>query len=267
MTGTVFSINEFTVHDGPGCRVTVFLKGCPLRCRWCHNPEGLSPEPQLMWKSARCARCGRCYKPCSHPECRPYGRCLHACPMGLLSVSGEEWEAERLAARINSYADFLDGGGVTFSGGEPLMQIDFLEDVCRRVTVHKAVQTSGYASEETFRRMLRVADYVLMDMKLADPELHKRYTGVDNGSIHRNYQILVSSGKPHVIRVPLIPGITDTPENIGQIAEATRESRVEFVRYNGAAGAKYEMLGMDYQPGLGEPSPVDLSLFADAAYV
>lgn len=102
MTGTVFDIKEFTVHDGPGTRVTVFLKGCPLHCQWCHNPEGLSPKPQLMIKKAQCTNCGRCLKPCGHPECLTYGRCLHACPKGLISVIGEEWEASRLASFYNA---------------------------------------------------------------------------------------------------------------------------------------------------------------------
>ncbi len=267
MTGTVFSINEFTVHDGPGCRVTVFLKGCPLRCRWCHNPEGLDPNPQLMWKKSRCTGCGRCLQGCNHSECRPFGRCLHACPLGLLSVSGTEWTAEDLANRLNGYAEFLDDGGVTFSGGEPLMQIDFIEDVCRRLKIHKAVQTSGYATGEVFRRMLGCTDYVLMDMKLADSARHKQYTGRDNAPILHNYKLLLESGIPHVIRVPLIPGITDTPENMADIAALTRDSDVEFVRYNPAAGAKYEMVGMEFNPGTGEANTVDLSQFVSASYV
>ena len=118
MTGTVFDIKEFSVHDGPGVRTTVFMKGCPLSCRWCHNPEGLSPEPELMVRTARCRRCGRCMQPCTHAECRPYGRCLHACPDGLVSVAGKVWEADALAEKLLQNADFMQmsGGGVTISG-------------------------------------------------------------------------------------------------------------------------------------------------------
>lgn len=267
MKGTVFSIQEFTVHDGPGCRVTVFLKGCPLHCFWCHNPEGIRPEPQLLCKTARCTHCGRCLRGCAHEDCRPFGRCLHACPQGLLTVSGQIWSADALADRLNGYGDMLDGGGVTFSGGEPLMQMDFLEEVCCRLRLHKAVQTSGYAPEEVFRRMLGTVDYILFDIKLADRRLHRKYTGADNDLILHNYRLLLDSGKPHVVRVPLIPAVTDTRENLAAIAALTRHSHVELMRYNPCAGAKYDMLGLPPPPEPGPPGPVELGLFASAALV
>ena len=266
MTGCVFDIKEFTVHDGPGSRVTVFLKGCPLRCRWCHNPEGLSSNPQLMKKVAQCIGCGACKAPCTHPECQPYGVCLHACPRGLLSESGKLWEADALAAHLNSY-DGLLSGGVTFSGGEPLMQGDFVAEVASKVTLHKALQTSGYAPEKVFSRVLEQVDYVLMDMKLADPEEHRHYTGVDNGPIQRNYQLLLASGKPHVIRIPLIPGVTDREENLRAIATLAENSHVELMRYNPLAGAKYSMVGKQYGFTPGEATQVDLSWFRSASFV
>lgn len=267
MTGVVFDIREFTVHDGPGIRVTVFLKGCPLHCRWCHNPEGLSPRPQLMKKVSLCVHCGLCERGCGHAECQPFGVCLHACPKGLLSVSGEVWEAEELAEKLQSYAPVLPSGGITFSGGEPLLQGEFVIEVCRRLTLHKALQTSGYADAELFRRVLQEMDFVLFDLKLADGEKHREYTGQDNALILQNYRILLESGRPHVVRVPLIPGITDTDDNLRAIAALAGRSHVELMRYNPLAGAKYPMVGMTYPLSPPPPREVDLKLFRSASYV
>lgn len=266
MTGCVFDIKEFTVHDGPGSRLTVFLKGCPLRCKWCHNPEGLLPTPQLMKKTAQCVGCGQCQVPCSHPECSRYGVCLHACPRGLLSESGKLWEAEDLAAHLNSYQGLVDGG-VTFSGGEPLLQGDFVAAVAKKLTLHKALQTSGYATQEMFSKVLAHMDYVLFDIKLADPEAHRHYTGVDNQPILNNYRLLLESGKPHVVRVPLIPGVTDGEENLRAIGRLTVDSKVELMQYNPLAGAKYPMVGKEYSFTPGEKNPVDLNWFSSATFV
>ena len=156
MTGTIFDVKEFAVHDGPGLRTTVFFKGCPLRCKWCHNPEGLSAAPQLMVRQNRCRQCGLCMRGCSHPDCRPYGRCLHICPMNLVSVAGETVTAEELAKRIRRSGDmFGKSGGVTFSGGEPLMQPEFLHAVLDLIPdIPAAIETSGYAEESVFRSVI-----------------------------------------------------------------------------------------------------------------
>lgn len=249
MTGTVFDIKEFTVHDGPGSRITVFLKGCPLRCQWCHNPEGLKREPQLMYKSTFCAHCGRCRIPCDHPECQPFGRCIHACANGCLTVSGKQLTAEELAQRLLKQAPILKmmGGGITVSGGEPLMQGEFVWELAQKLDgVHKAIQTSGYADPEVYRRVISQFDYVMQDIKLADRESHIRYTGVSNEKILRNVHWLKESGKEFVFRVPLIPGITDTEENLRGISEIVGAHRTELMPYNEFAGAKYPMLGMEY---------------------
>lgn len=267
MTGVVFDIREFTVHDGPGIRVTVFLKGCLLHCRWCHNPEGLSPLPQLMKKVALCTHCGLCERGCDHAKCQPFGVCLHACPKGLLSVSGQVWEADDLAEKLQSYAPLLPSGGITFSGGEPLLQGEFVAEVSHRLTLHKALQTSGYADNDLFRRVLQEMDFVLFDIKLADSELHREYTGEDNTLILQNYRTLLKSGCPHVVRVPLIPGITDTDDNLKRIAALTERSHVELMRYNPLAGAKYPMVGMTYPLSPPPPREVDLKLFRSASYV
>ena len=268
MTGTVFDIKEFSLHDGPGSRVTVFLKGCPLRCVWCHNPEGLSPAPQMMFKENMCVRCGECFKPCSHAECKAYGRCLYVCPYDCLSISGKIYDASELAGKLAEYVPFFgSGGGVTFSGGEPMMQADFLcevIDTLKKNNIHTAIQTSGYAKNETFRKVIDDIDYIMMDIKLADREEHKKYTGMYNDVILENFRYLKCSGKPYIIRVPLIPGITDTEENLNGISGIVGDSPVELLNYNTLAGAKYKMLGLKYSLGIEKNRKPDLTIFKNA---
>lgn len=252
MKGTVFDIKEFTVHDGPGARITVFLKGCPLRCLWCHNPEGLSAKPQLMYKSTFCTHCGKCAEPCQDPLCKALGRCVHACPNGCLSIAGTEISAEALAAQLLESAELLQamGGGITLSGGEPLLQPEFVCCLADRLgNVHKAIQTSGYAEPETYRDVVSRFDYVMQDIKLVCEKAHMRYTGVSNRKILENIRWLQESGKAFVLRVPLIPGITDTRENLLAISQIAGSSPVELMPYNHLAGAKYPMVGMEYQLG------------------
>ncbi|MBQ3134864.1 MAG: glycyl-radical enzyme activating protein [Oscillospiraceae bacterium] len=249
MIGTIFDIKEMAVHDGPGIRTTVFFKGCPLRCKWCHNPEGLSVKPQVMWKKARCLNCGSCRKACEHEECRPFGRCIHACPENCLEITGREVSSRELAAELRQSAEILgdEFGGFTFSGGEPLAQPEFLLELMAELQgFHLCIETSGYAQADVFRSVIGKLDFVIMDVKLADTELHRAYTGVDNGQILENLRVLQQSGPPHVIRTPLIPGITDTGENLNAIEELVGESVWEKIPFNAAAGAKYEMLGMEW---------------------
>lgn len=249
MKGTIFDIKEFTVHDGPGSRITVFLKGCPLRCKWCHNPEGLKVAKQLMFKSNLCCKCGACMRPCNHDDCKPFSRCVHVCPNGCLSVAGEDVSSEVLAERILKNADILAimKGGVTISGGEPMLQEDFVCELAERLgNIHKAVQTSGYADLETYQRVVSHMDYVLQDIKLIDEKEHIYYTGVNNDKILRNIEWLKQSGKQFVFRVPLIPDITDTEKNLRAIAEVVEDYPVELMPYNPLAGAKYSMVDMEY---------------------
>jgi len=227
--GIVFSIEEFAINDGPGIRSMVFLKGCPLRCAWCHNPEGWVPEPQWLEKKGRKELCG--YR------------------------IGADELARKLLRDKDLYRD--SGGGVTFSGGEPLMQAPFLCEVMDLLPgVHKAVETSGYASAEAFREVLRKADLMLFDVKLVDPARHRRYTGVDNVRILENLETLKASGKPFVARIPLIPGVNDTVENMDATARlllgAEGLQRVELLRYHKTAGAKYPMVGLPYNPPFDE---------------
>lgn len=268
--GTVFDIKEFSIHDGPGARVTVFLKGCPLRCMWCHNPEGLSSVPQLLHKKNLCTECGRCLRKCDHPECQSFGRCIHACVNGALSIAGREYTVEELCEKIRSYKTFFDaaGGGVTLSGGDPLCQPEFTAALCHSLDgIHKAIQTSGFAPCETYREVISGFDYVMQDIKIADPQLHKKYTGVSNENILKNIEYLKSSGKEFVFRVPLIPDITDTDENLKAIAEIAGDFPVELLRYNALAGAKYEYVGKEYLLGERKNRDADfLSFFRNAKF-
>lgn len=249
MNGVIFDIKEMAVHDGPGIRTTVFFKGCPLRCLWCHNPEGLTSKPQLMYKESRCLHCGLCRIPCTHPECQPFGRCLHTCPDNLLSVVGRAVSAVELAAELKKSAEPLGDnfGGFTFSGGEPLMQPEFLLSLAEELKgFNRCIETSGYAQPDIFTSVIEKLDFIIMDIKLANTETHKKYTGVGNETILANFEALKKSGKPYLIRTPLIPSITDTKENLSAIREIIGKSDWEQLPYNTMAGAKYKMLGMKY---------------------
>jgi pyruvate formate lyase activating enzyme len=234
--GIVFDIREFTVHDGPGIRTTVFMKGCPLRCSWCHNPEGQSKQPQVM--------------------------------RGLAGerIVGREYAAPELAEILNRQADVLRAseGGVTFSGGEPLVQSEFVAQVIDLLDgVHVLLDTSGYASEPAFRRVAERSHLIFFDLKLIDRELHRRYTGVDNDAILHNLHVMGAGRVPFVVRVPLVPGVTDTDENLAAIAETVRGMpgllRVDLLPYNKAAGGKYESIGMEFKPDYTEARELNIN--------
>lgn len=255
-SGIVFDIKEFSIFDGPGIRQTVFLKGCPLRCNWCHNPEGLDPLPQVMVSRNACMHCGKCEAVCEHREgCIVCGKCVEICPANARRIAGKRLTSDELAGRILKDADYYRtyGGGVTFSGGEPLLQAGFLTEVLRKLPdVHKAIETSGYADPETFEHVLKEIDYVMMDIKLMDDKMHRKYTGVSNERILHNAQILMKSEKPHRLRVPLIPGVNDTEENLEALARFVSsfnpDTRIELLPYHKTAGAKYETVGLEYKP-------------------
>ena len=193
---------------------------------------------------------------------------MHACPMGLVEEIGRVWDAEALAKRLLRDADLFEssGGGVTLSGGEPLMQHEFAAALLRRLPVHKAIETSGYATGAVFEKILALVDYVMLDIKLASGEAHRRYTGVDNRPILENLQRLKQSGKPYLIRVPLIPNITDTEENLREIATVVGDSPVELLPYNRMAGAKYPSVGKRFTDLITatENREIDLSVFQNA---
>ena len=250
MIGTIFDIKEMAVHDGPGIRTTVFFKGCPLRCKWCHNPEGLSFEPQLMYKDVRCVKCGNCQKECDHTECKPFGRCIHVCPENCLEISGRKVTTNELVNELKKSADILgdDFGGFTFSGGEPLAQPKFLLELIEELKdYHLCIETSGYSTSEVFKSVIDKLDFIIMDIKLANSELHKKHTGVGNEQILENFQILKNSGKKYIVRTPLIPNVTDLNDNLDAIKKIIGDSEWEKLPYNAMAGANYPMLGMEFK--------------------
>jgi pyruvate formate lyase activating enzyme len=269
--GTIFEVREFCLHDGPGIRTTVFFKGCPLRCAWCHNPEGLDPEPHLLVNRTGCAACGACRKACGHPDaCVACGACAAVCPQGCRRLCGRRVSASILAAELRVHETFFAryGGGVTFSGGEPLAQPEFLMELAGRLrSIHLAIETSGYAPAETYRRVANHVDLVLQDLKHPDPDMHKRYAGVDVVPILENLAWLKASGRPFVARIPLIPGVNDAPETLARFAELLRGRSgligVELLPYHLTAGAKYALLGRRYEPPFDHTRSLapDLSVF------
>jgi pyruvate formate lyase activating enzyme len=232
-TGVVFDIREFTIHDGPGLRTSVFLKGCPLRCAWCHNPEGLAAEPQLLTTPAGTRTCG------------------------------QQYTSAELAGLLNRQAELLRAGegGVTFSGGEPLLQADFVAEVLEQLEpLHVVLDTSGFGEEDAFCRLACRVDLVYFDLKLMDAALHRRYTGHDNRPILRNLAHLATLTTPCVVRVPLVPGVTDTDANLQAIATAAAAVpnlvRVDLLPYNRAAGGKYRACGRQFRPDWDESQAV-----------
>lgn len=222
MKGRVFEIREFTLHDGPGVRTTVFLKGCPLRCAWCHNPEGQRFEVETMRR-----------------------RDGEEIPCGV------DWDASALARELLLNADIMlqSGGGVTFSGGEPLAQAEFVcevADLLHAQGIHLAIETSGHAPQETFRSVVSRMDFVYQDLKHHDADAFRRWTGGDLALVLENVAWLRTSGVPFVFRVPLIPGVNDSAADRTALETLAAGAKIEWLPYNAAAGAKYPMLGRAY---------------------
>lgn len=261
-TGIIFDIKEFAIHDGPGMRVTVFMKGCPLRCIWCHNPEGLLCAPQLVKNSDKCSKCGLCEKsfPCRHPECQKYGVCIHICPRNLIKISGTEYTADELIKRLARYKVFFErGGGITFSGGEPTMQPEFLLECLtslKREGIRTGIETSAYCNTDKFLEICDNTDDIYVDLKETDDEKHKALTGVSNGVIIKNILSLAEKGRKFTVRMPLIPGINDSDEELSSAAKLLLPYRdrikIELLPYNTLTGAKYKLIGMEYTPSFDE---------------
>ena len=262
--GVIFSIEEFAIHDGPGIRTTVFLKGCPLRCAWCHSPEGQAFQPQIVKSPNGCLGCGACIakgKELTGTEML-IQESISVCPRNLLRVAGECYTSEELVEKLLKNASFLNasGGGVTFSGGEPLAQSDFLNEclVLLKGKLHRALQTSGFCAPSIFEKTLKSCDYVLFDLKLMDHKKHLAFCGADNKNILENYRILANSGVEFITRIPLIPTVNDTAENITATAKFMRENgvkKVELLPYHPFAGSKYALLGRPYHPPFDESLP------------
>jgi len=254
--GIIFNIEEFAVHDGPGIRKLVFFKGCPLRCTWCHNPEGISFKKGLMVSKTACIHCGKCQEICTKNECNGCGECIEVCSLRLRKICGQEYEANELVRILLRGKEVLinSGGGITISGGEPLAQPTFLFDLLKQLNpLNIAVETSGHAPYSVFKKMVSMVDLVLMDIKHTDTEIHKKFTGVGNSKILKNLKHLCQSSTDFHIRIPLIPDVNDSRKNMEQTAMLIKGAKhlkqVELLPYHHTAGAKYAMVDRIFNPG------------------
>ena len=265
ITGMIFDIKKFSIHDGPGIRTTVFFKGCPLSCWWCHNPESQALEPEMMFRENRCIRCEACRVVCEHEaiswdddvistdvgKCMLCGDCVEVCYAEAREMIGREMTVAQVMAEIERDIAFYDesGGGVTFSGGEPLWQRDFLADLlraCQEKDIHTAVDTCGFATWETVDSIREYADLFLYDLKLMDDARHQKFTAVSNELILSNLRALAEQGENIILRVPIIPGINDDDENIRQLgafaATLPNVNQMSLLPYHPTAVEKYRLL-------------------------
>lgn len=271
-SGTVFNISRYAIHDGPGIRTTVFLKGCSLSCWWCHNPESLSPEPEIALRLNRCIHCGTCIERCPNDAismlgdevaadpalCQLCFECAKTCPGDALEVVGRTMTVSEVMAEIKRDVPFYDesGGGVTFSGGEPLMQPAFLLELleaCGQSDIHRVVDTSGYAHKSVLLEVATRTDLFLYDLKHMDPAVHKRYTGVSNELILDNLKALSCRDAGIRIRFPLIPGVNDDRKNVEDTAaflqRLHRVCYIDLLPYHDVGGSKYKRFGYTYRMG------------------
>jgi len=268
--GLVLSVDRNVVEDGPGIRTTVFLKGCPLRCVWCHSPQSQSRERQLLFIENRCIGCGECVEICPKDaleisgtarrilweRCDDCGECTPVCPSMALEMAGEWMTVEQVMDVVRRDTVYYknSGGGVTFSGGEALGQPEFLTaclESCKHEGIHTAVDTSGFAKWSVLEQILPHTDLFLYDLKHMDSRQHEQMTGVGNALILENLKRIDRSGTPIWIRVPLIPGHNDSIENLRQVAAFAKTlphvEKISLLPYNVAAGAKYSFIGRTYK--------------------
>ncbi len=268
--GCIFDVKKYAIHDGPGIRTTVFFKGCPLQCRWCHNPESWKASPEPSLRVNRCLHCGRCAQVCREDaialrngvpvtdagRCVLCGACIIECPAGAREIIGRQTTAAEVMADIRKDVIFYDqsAGGATFSGGEPLMQPEFLLALlnqCRSEDIHTAVDTTCYAEAGLVRRVAEAANLLLCDVKHMDSGKHKRYTGVGNELILDNIRMLAEAGRRIFIRVPIVPGFNDDAENMENTAQFVRSlrtvGRIDILPYNQGGLEKSVRLAVETQ--------------------
>jgi len=260
VTGLVFSMDQTAIHDGPGVRMNVYLKGCPLRCAWCHSPESQSPRPEVVWYETKCSRCGRCVDVCpeglrtfdlinkeDRARCRLCGACVQACPNGALEIKGRSMRAGEIVDEAVRLKPFFHrtGGGLTLTGGEPTAQPRFafaVASLCRGEGIHVALETCGFVEWRVLARLARVIDLFLYDLKLAEDRRHRQYAGVPNRRILNNLQRLADAGADIIVRVPLIPTVNDDPSSVKAIGRRVLDAgltRVTLLPFNPATAGKY----------------------------
>ncbi len=288
-SGLVFDVRKYSIHDGPGIRTAIFLKGCPLRCAWCHNPEGLSPAPELLFRGERCIDCGSCSRACAQAlaglgrpgldprqaavslprgaacaDCPSFGACAEACPAEALQLVGRRMEVEEVMAVLRADQPFYEesGGGATFTGGEPLSQGDFLLELlraCKAEGIHSALDSSGWASRELLLEAGLLADLVLFDLKIVDSERHRAATGVPSGPILENLAALAAAGGRIALRLPLIPGVNDAEADLEAAALYAVSigtcTMVHILPYHDSGRGKYALRGEAYPMGAAKSAP------------
>ena len=270
MTGLTFDIHRFSLNDGPGIRTTVFLKGCYLKCEWCHNPESQSFKPQLSFNSEKCLHCFECVKVCPNNahkikdekhfvdwnSCDLEGKCVEVCPSGALKIIGANTDVDFIISEVMNDKKYYDktGGGITISGGEPMAQFEFTKELlveAKNNGLHTVLDTCGYGEQNNYKEVFPYVDLFLFDYKLAEDELHKQYTGVSNKAILDHLDFLYNNGTSIVLRCPLIPGINDNEVHLKGIKEIIRKypllKSVEIMPYHNMGRDKAERVGMEYK--------------------
>lgn len=269
----IFDIKKYAINDGPGIRVTIFFKGCPLRCQWCHNPESYEANAQKMYTASKCIGAVKCIEVCPNgaltltrdgiatnaERCNLCGKCAEVCPTKAIEMSGREYSTAELMRIIERETVFFDHseGGVTFSGGEPLMhrqKLIELLDRCGERDIHRVVDTTLFAKTELVLEVARRTDLFLVDLKAWDPEVHRRYTGVSNELIRQNIRVLAENGSDFIIRIPFIGGVNTDEETLRNEAAFLASlpwarKEVNLLPYHDIAKGKHQKLGSSYQPG------------------
>lgn len=259
MKGFIFDIQRFSIYDGPGIRTNVFFKGCNLRCKWCHNPESQLRKAQLMFYAEKCVSCGKCAGVCNKtftPECVACGKCAGVCTHSARKISGYETDADAVVNKVLRDTEFYrtSGGGVTLSGGEPLLQADFAAEIlekCKKNGIHTAVETAGNVKPSVLEKVLPFTDLFLYDIKCISPDLHRELTGADNSLILENARMLKSCGKAALFRMPVIPGMNDG--EVKRVSEFAGDAPLELLAYHKTGCGKYDALNMPYEASEVEP--------------